>query len=140
VKTNDIPFNMKNFIAEHHVLSLATSQDDNPSSCSVFYAFMPEDNCFIFASEYESEHIQNIMENADVSASIHDEKRDLMLIRGLQIKGVVTEGKPRHEHFYLKTFPEAEDIKKEVWVLKITELKLTDNKEIGFGQKEIWKY
>jgi len=138
--TNNIPLNMKNLIAEHHVLSLSTSQKDKPSSCSVFYAFMPEDNCFVFSSEYESEHIQNILQNADVSATIHDEQRNLMLIRGLQIKGLVTQAQSRHEHFYLKTFPEAEDIKKEVWILKITELKLTDNKDIGFGQKEVWTY
>ena len=131
---------MKDFIHAHHVLSLATTQKDQPSSCSVFYAFMEDDNSFVFASEYESEHIQNIMQNADVAASIHDEVRELMLIKGLQIKGQVSSAHARHEHLYLKTFPEAQEIKKEIWVLKVTELKYTDNKDIGFGQKEVWKY
>ncbi len=140
MKTNNIPMNMRDFIQKHHVLSLATSQNDRPSSCSVFYAFMPEDNCFIFASEYESEHIQNIMQNADVSATIHDEQRELMLIKGIQIKGQVAQAHSRHEHFYLKTFPEAQDIKKEIWIIEIRELKFTDNQDIGFGQKEVWKY
>lgn len=140
MQTNKIPQNMQDFINEHHVFSLATTQKDNPSSCSVFYAFMPEDNCFVFASEYESEHMQNIMQNSDVAASIHDEVRELMLIKGLQIKGQVTDAEARHEHFYLKTFPEAEAIKKEIWVLKLRQLKFTDNEDIGFGQKEVWKY
>ena len=131
---------MLDFINGHHVLSLATTQRDRPSSCSVFYAFMQDDNSFVFASEYESEHIQNIMQNSDVSAAIHDETRELMLIKGLQIKGQVTKAHSRHEHLYLKTFPEAQEIKKEIWMIKITELKLTDNKDIGFGQKEVWKY
>ena len=138
--TNNVPQNMLNFIAKHHVLSLATTQNDRPSSCSVFYTFMQDDNSFIFASEYESEHIQNIMQNADVSAVIHDETRELVLIKGLQIKGLVTKAHSRHEHLYLKTFPEAVEIKKEIWMIKVTELKFTDNKDIGFGQKEVWKY
>lgn len=138
--TNKVPLNMIKFIQAHHVLSLSTTQKDKPSSCSVFYAFMEEDNCFIFASEYKSEHIQNIMQNSDVAASIHDEVRELMRIKGLQIKGQVTGSKSRHEHFYLKTFPEAKDMKKEIWVLELRELKYTDNEDIGFGQKEVWKY
>jgi len=140
VKDNKIPQNMIHFFQKHHVLSLATIHKGNPSSCSVFYALMPEDNCVVFASEYESEHIQNIMQNCDVAASIHDEARDLILIKGLQIKGQVTSAKSRHEHLYLKTFPESEGIKKEIWVLEFRELKYTDNEDIGFGQKEVWKY
>ena len=131
---------MKNFIQEHHVLSLATSQNDRPSSCSLFYAFMPEDNCFIFASESKSEHIQNIIQNAAVSAAIHDEQRELMLIKGIQIKGQVTQADSKHEHFYLETFPEAQDFKKEMWIIEVRELKYTDNEDIGFRQKEVWKY
>jgi len=131
---------MKKFIQKHHVLSLATSHNGRPSSCSVFYAFMPEDNCLIFASEYASEHIQNIMQNTDVSAVIHDEQRELILIKGIQIKGQVSQAESRHEHFYLKTFPEAEGITKEIWVIEVRELKYTDNEKIGFGQKEVWKF
>jgi len=131
---------MLDFIGQHHVLSLASTLNDTPSICSVFYAFVEDENCFVFASEYESEHMQNIMQNADVAANIHEETRELMLIKGLQIKGQVEKAHSRHEHLYLKTFPEAEEIKKEVWSLHIHELKYTDNQDIGFGQKEVWKY
>jgi len=137
---NNIPPNMITFIKAHHVMALATSDKDRPSSCSVFYAFCDEDNSFVFASMYESEHIQNIMQKSDVAAAIHDEERELMLIKGLQIKGQVTGAKSHHKYVYLKDFPEAKDIIKEIWVLKITQLKYTDNQDIGFGQKEVWKY
>lgn len=129
---------MCDFIQKHHVLSLATSKNNQASSCSVFYAFMPEDNCLIFASKYESEHIQNIMQNSDVSAVIHDEQREVILIKGIQIKGKVIQAHSKHEDFYLNIFPEAQDIKKEIWTIEVKELKYTDNKDIGFGQKEVW--
>ena len=131
---------MIDFINEHHVLSLATTYQDNPSSCSVFYAFIPEYNCFVFASESKSEHMHNIMHNENVAASIHDEVREVLLIKGLQMKGQVSRAGVEHEQFYVKTFPEAESLKKEVWTLKVHQLKYTNNKDIGFGQKEVWKY
>ena len=130
---------MLDFIANHHVLSLASSYNNKPSSCSVFYAFMEDEHSFIFASQNESEHIQNIMKNSDVSASIHEETREVLLIKGLQIKGAVRRADPRHEDFYVHVFSEAKEVKKEIWVIRVSELKLTDNKNIGFGQKEIWK-
>ena len=133
-----IPSNMIRFIKEHHVLSLATIHKNSPSLCSVFYTFMSEENCFIFASESKSEHIQNIMKNNTVAACIHDEVRDVRRIKGIQVKGKVLKADAHHDEAYIKTFPEAQEIKKEVWILELTELKYTDNENIGFGQKETW--
>jgi uncharacterized protein YhbP (UPF0306 family) len=131
---------MKDFIQKHHVLSLATIQNGRPSSCSLFYAFIPEECCLVFASEDKSEHMQNIMQTPEVSAVIHDEQRELMLIKGIQIKGKVSEAEPKHEHFYLEAFPEAKDFVKEMWTIEVRELKYTDNQDIGLGKKEVWKY
>lgn len=131
---------MVEFIKEHHVLSMATVHNDTPVSCSLFYLFIPQEGCFIFASDYETEHIKNIMQNPDVSAAIHNETKELQHIRGIQIKGMVTNAEERHANLYLKEYPYAADIDhKEFWKLKITELKYTDN-NLGFGQKETWKY
>ena len=131
---------MVEFINEHHVLSMATVQNDTPVSCSLFYLFIPQEECFIFASDYETEHMKNILQNPDVSAAIHNETKELEHIRGIQIKGMVTNSEERHEHLYLKEYPYAKDIDdKTFWKLKITELKYTDN-NLGFGQKETWKY
>jgi len=137
---NKIPVNMTSFIQEHHVLSMATLAGDIPSSCSLFYVFIPDEECFIFASDFETEHIKNILQNPDVSAAIHNETRKIEDIRGIQIKGMVDKTEARHEHLYLKAYPYAADMKnKTMWKLKVTELKYTDN-SLGFGQKELWKY
>lgn len=131
---------MAGFINEHHVLSLATVQNDKPSSCSLFYLFVEDEGCFVFASDYETEHMRNILQNPDVSGTIHNETKEIERIRGIQFKGIVTIAEARHEHLYFKAYPYAEDIKdKTIWKLKITELKYTDN-TLGFGQKESWTY
>ncbi len=131
---------MVEFIQEHHVLSMATVQNDKPASCSLFYLFIPKEECFIFASDYETEHMRNILQNPDVSANIHNETKELKHIRGVQIKGMVTNAEERHVHLYLKEYPYAEDIDdKTFWKLKITELKYTDN-NLAFAQKETWRY
>lgn len=131
---------MADFIKEHHVLTMSTSQDDVLTSCSLFYSFLEEEACFIFASDDQTEHIQNILENPDVSAAIHYETKDIEHIKGIQIRGRVEEGQPRHEHLYLKEYPYAAEVKnKSIWKLKITELKYTDN-NLGFGYKELWKH
>jgi len=140
MKTNKIPKNMVDFINEHHVLSMATLNKDMPSSCSLFYLFIEDEECFIFASDYDTEHMKNILQNPDVSADIHNETQEIEHIKGIQIKGMVGSAESRHEHLYEKRFPYAEGVKdKAIWKLKITELKYTDN-NLGFGQKETWKY
>mgnify|MGYP005664100533 CR=1 FL=1 len=140
VKTNKIPKNMVDFIREHHVLSMATVQNGMPSSCSLFYSFMEDEHCFVFASDYETEHMKNILLNPDVSGVIHFETKEIEHIKGIQLKGMVEIAQSRHEHLYLKEYPYAADVKsKAIWKLKITELKYTDN-NLGFGQKEVWRY
>lgn len=137
---NKVPVNMTSFIQEHHVLSMATLADERPSSCSLYYIFLPDEECFVFASDFETEHIKNILQNPDVSGAIHYETTKIEEIKGIQIKGMVAKAEARHEHLYLKAYPYAADIKnKTMWKLKVTELKYTDN-SLGFGQKELWKY
>ena len=131
---------MTEFITNHHVLAMATVQNDMPSSCSLFYVFVEDEACFIFASDYETEHMKNILQNPDISADIHNETKDIEHIQGVQIKGMVSPAESRHAHLYFEAYPYAKEVKsKEIWKLKITELKYTDN-NLGFGQKELWKY
>lgn len=131
---------MVDFINQHHVLSMATVHNEMPSSCSLFYVFVEDEACFIFASDYETEHMKNILQNPDVSADIHKETQEIEHIQGIQIKGMVSPAESRHEHMYFHAYPYAKEVKnKAIWKLKITELKYTDN-NLGFGQKETWKY
>ncbi len=131
---------MVDFIQKHHVLSMATVEDETPVSCSLFYLFVPEEACFIFASDKGTEHMKNISENPYVSASIHDETKEVMQIRGIQIKGMVSRAEDKHEDLYLEAYPYAKNIdEKSIWKLSVTGLKFTDNTQ-EFARKEMWNY
>ncbi len=131
---------MCSFFSEHHVLSLATSYKDSISACSLFYLFIPEEACFLFASDEKTEHMQYISGNPNVACTVHNETKEVMHIKGIQVKGVVKAANEGDEQLYTDAYPYAKEIKsKRIWKLKITELKYTDN-SLEFGQKEIWKY
>ena len=48
------------FIAKHHVMSLATVVENQPSVCSLFYAFDERKLSFVVASSEDTPHIEHI--------------------------------------------------------------------------------
>lgn len=141
MREGDLSHNILKFIHEHHVLSMATlGADSGLSSCSLFYLFVEDENCFVFASEEATEHIKNIRQNPHVSVSIHHETTEVKEIKGLQIRGTVSEASAGYEELYVAKYPYAKDVKnKTIWKLSITALKYTDN-SVRFGHKEVWNY
>ena len=63
-------------------------------------------------------------------------------IRGIQFQGIVSEPEgdllARSKNRYLKRFPVAALMDTRLWVVKLTHIKMTDNR-LGFGKKLIWK-
>lgn len=134
-----IPEIMRRFINGHHVLCLATSHKESLSCCSLFYLFIPEEACMLFASDEKTEHMQHISHHPQVACAIHNETKEVAQIRGIQIKGVVETATEEEAHSYIEAYPYAKEVKnKRIWKLEISELKYTDNTQ-GFGQKEIWE-
>lgn len=134
-----IPETMCHFINGHHVLSLATSYKESLSCCSLFYLFIPEEACMLFASDENTEHMQHVSQHPQVACAIHNETKEVAQIRGIQIKGVVKTATQEEEQSYIEAYPYAKKLKnKVIWKLAISELKYTDNTQ-GFGQKETWK-
>jgi len=119
---------------------MATIGEDTPSSCSLFYLFIEDEMCFIFASDEATEHIKNIKQNPRVSASIHNETTKVKEIKGLQIRGTVCIAEAKYEELYVIKYPYAKEVKnKTMWKLSATALKYTDN-SVGFAEKEMWNY
>jgi uncharacterized protein YhbP (UPF0306 family) len=137
---NKLSCKIVEFIQEHHVLALATvNEDKESSSCSVFYVFDEESISFVFASDEKTEHMQNISKNKKVSCSVHLETKEVGTIRGVQVKAEVSEGTKEDKKAYLKAFPYARVMPNlQVWNMSITSLKYTDNR-LGFGKKELWE-
>ena len=130
------------FIKNHHLLTLATSKENIPYCCNVFYVYNEKNNSLIFSSETKTKHAIDFIDNPNVAASISLETKDIEKIQGVQLLGRITEPKGEEidnaTKLYLKEFPYAEKMKLYLWEIKITFIKMTHNK-LGFGKKLIWE-
>ena len=123
------------FLQEHHVMSLATSSEDELSVCSLFYVFVKEMHSFIVASSDETTHIQHIKFNSKVAGSIVLETKIVGKIQGVQFRGKFSELENKEiKKLYYKAFPYALAMNPQLWQIKIDSFKMTDNK-LGFGKK-----
>lgn len=138
---NIVPQRIIEFIGEHHILSLATSINNQPYCATCFYVYLEEENCFVFTSDLKTRHAKEILENENVAATIALETKTIGKIRGLQILGKcqIAEGdlQSKARKKYLKEFPFAILKMTKLWVLKVDYFKMTDNR-LGFGKKLIW--
>jgi uncharacterized protein YhbP (UPF0306 family) len=126
------------FIARHHVLTLATSTADGLPYCAAcFYAYDKARNLFIFTSDDTTSHAQQMVANSNVACAITLETRVVGKVQGLQICGVARRGEAEDRSVYVKRFPYAAVAPLNIWVVEPTFMKLTDN-TLGFGKKLIW--
>lgn len=130
------------FILEHHVLTLATVDDNNPWCANCFYTYLEEENCLVFTSDDETKHVQDVLTNKNVAGSIVLETSVVGKIQGIQFRGTmerpVEEMKKKVKKAYLKKFPFAALMNTSLWVLNLNYIKMTDNR-LGFGKKLIWE-
>ena len=126
------------FLQKHHVLSLATSNDNELSVCSLFYTFSKERNSFIVASSDETLHINHIKQNKNIAGNIVLETKLIGKIQGVQFRGefLLLEDSELKK-LYFKAFPHAIVMKPKLWQIKVNYFKMTDN-TLGFGKKLIW--
>ena len=130
------------FIKNHHLLTLATSKDNIPYCCNVFYVYDEGNNHLIFSSDAKTKHAQDFIANSKVSGSISLETKDVDKIQGVQLLGEIEilkgEDLKVASKQYLKEFPYAQNMKLYLWEMKLTFIKMTHNK-LGFGKKLIWE-
>jgi len=129
---------IETFLDLHHVLSLATSNEDELSVCNLFYAYDKLSSSFIVASSDDTTHIQNILQKNKVAGSVVLETKSIGKIQGLQFRGEFTllDDKALVSS-YFKEFPASVLMKPKLWKIKIDYFKMTDN-TLGFGKKLIW--
>jgi len=127
------------FIIQHHVMSLATSDKEEISVCSLFYIYSQEKNSFVVASSDDTTHICHIQKNSNIAGNILLETHTVGKIQGLQFRGefVALEDKSLQKE-YFKAFPYALALSPKLWQIKVSHFKLTDNR-LGFGKKIIWQ-
>jgi len=129
------------FFRKHHVLTIATSVGNEPWCANCFYVYLEDENALIFTTGKDTRHGKEFTENPLVAGSVVLETMLIGKIRGIQFQGTVSEPEgdllEKAKSAYLKRFPVAALMDTQLWAVKITLIKMTDNR-LGFGKKVIW--
>lgn len=127
------------FIRKHHVLTLATVNSEGmPYVANCFYAYDAKRNTLVFTSDTTTRHGAEMAANVNVAISIVLETRVVGRVQGLQIVGTAERGDDEARKSYIKRFPYAAAAPLELWMVRPSMMKLTDN-TLGFGKKLIWQ-
>jgi uncharacterized protein len=129
------------FFRKHHVLTVATTVNNESWCANCFYVYLEEENALVFTTDSETRHGKEFRMNPHVSGSVVLETMVTGKIRGIQFQGIVSESDektlPKVKWAYLKRFPFAVLLDTHLWIIKLTHIKMTDNR-LGFGKKLIW--
>jgi uncharacterized protein YhbP (UPF0306 family) len=129
------------FFRKHHVLTIATTVENEPWCANCFYVYLEGENALVFTTGNDTRHGKEFIKNPLVAGSVVLETMVIGKIRGIQFQGIVSEPEgdllARAKSRYLKRFPVAALMDIRLWVVKLTHIKMTDNR-LGFGKKLIW--
>jgi len=129
------------FFRKHHVLTIATSVGNEPWCANCFYVYLEEENALVFTTDSTTRHGREFLENSLVAGSVVLETMVIGKIRGIQFQGKVSEPEgellSKAKSAYLKRFPVAVLMDTRLWVVRLSYIKMTDNR-LGFGKKLIW--
>lgn len=130
------------FLSSQTNFTLAVSDNNKPYCANCFYAYDVERNRLVFKSKPETTHISIALKNPHVAGTITPDALDKTRIQGIQFSGMIVralEDQPEAaKTVYYKKYPFALVITGELWVIRLQNLKFTDNK-LGFGKKLNWK-
>jgi len=129
------------FFKKHHVLTIATTVDNEPWCANCFYVYLEEENSLVFTTGSDTRHGKEFVKNPLVAGSVVLETLVIGKIRGIQFQGIISDAEgdllARAKSGYLKRFPVAALMDTRLWVVRLTHIKMTDNR-LGFGKKIIW--
>jgi uncharacterized protein YhbP (UPF0306 family) len=130
------------FFRKHHVLTIATCDNNIPWCANCFYVYLEEDNSLVFTTDLDTRHGLEFVKNPEVAGSVVLETMIIGNIRGIQFRGTISEPSgdqaAKAKNAYLKRFPVAMLMETRLWVVELTNIKMTDNR-FGFGKKVIWE-
>jgi uncharacterized protein YhbP (UPF0306 family) len=129
------------FFRKHHVLTIATTVDNGPWCANCFYVYLEEENALVFTTDIDTRHGKEFIKNPNVAGSVVLETMVIGKIRGVQFQGIVSEPEgellSKAKWAYLKKFPPAALMDTHLWIVRLTLIKMTDNR-LGFGKKLLW--
>lgn len=137
-----LPEPIRDFLAEHHVLSLAVCIGNRPWAANAFFAFDEPRVRLLFLSSTDTRHGEMLQANRHVAGTIAGQPLAIPQVRGLQFYGSVRVLGQNHERqsalgLYYARFPQAHGLSAPLWEIRLQHLKFTDNRQ-GFGSKLLW--
>lgn len=145
----DLPPPVSEYLARHHVMTIATHGDAGPWAAAVFYVHDGEG--LVFLSSPGSRHCRNLAQDPRSAATIQDDCEEWSAIQGIQLEGRVAELQGEAESLararYAQRFPVARGLDtaaapivkalaKVRWYRLVPErLRFIDNSR-GFGHRE----
>jgi len=130
------------FLHKHHVLTIATSNNNEPWCANCFYVYLEDENSFVFTTDDDTRHGKEFDKNPFVAGSVVLETGVIGKIQGIQFQGITSRPGElllaRAKRAYLIRFPVAALMNTSLWVVSLTYIKMTDNR-LGFGKKLVWE-
>ena len=130
------------FFRKHHVLTIATTVDNEPWCANCFYVYLEEENCPCFHLRLRYPSRAGVSEEQPgrrISCPGDNDYRkdtwDTVPGDHLGTGRMIFFQKPKTA--YLKRFPVAALMDTRLWIVRLTYIKMTDNR-LGFGKKLIW--
>ena len=117
------------------------SSSKDPYCFSAFFMFDEQESSIYFKTSPTSFHTELLNENHFVAGTIHPDKLDTLLVRGLQFRGVAVG--PNHPLSrraaiaYSSKFPMSNSMPGEIWTIRLSHIKMTDSSR-SFGEKIVW--
>jgi uncharacterized protein YhbP (UPF0306 family) len=129
------------FFRKHHVMTIATTVNNEAWCANCFYVYLKEENALVFTTGEDTRHGKEFGLNSLVAGTVVLETMIIGKIRGIQFQGIVSEPKDEllsiSKRAYLMRFPVAALMDTRLWVVKLNHIKMTDNR-LGFGKKLVW--
>jgi uncharacterized protein YhbP (UPF0306 family) len=118
------------FFRKHHVLTIATTVNNEPWCANCFYVYLEEENALVFTTDNDTRHGQEFVKNPLVAGSVVLETFVIGKIRGIQFQGMISEPKEKMQQkvktAYLKRFPVAALMDTRLWIVDLTLIKMTE--------------
>ena len=130
-------------INKQKVATLCCVDEEMAPYCfSCFFAFDESKHLLHFKTSASSHHAQLLQQNGRVAGTINPDKLNALAIKGIQFRGnVLAPNDPLAADastLYHKRYPFAHAMKGDVWTIRVTNIKMTDN-TLSFGKKIIWE-
>lgn len=137
-----IPDPIADFLLQHHVLSLATQDEDGLWAASCFYAADLAQGSLLLLSSLDTRHGAAMARHPHVAGTISGQPETLTDIVGVQFTALATplgdaDAKAALA-IYCRRHPLARLGRHQIWRLSLERLKHTSNRWV-FGQKTHWQ-